>query len=219
MPEAILIVGGGLYFKKGAGIFRSFLQNRVGIPDILTIETAYLDHKSFQDRFCKELGRATFGTTPRPILIIYIGHGFPGQWTINEDTGISYDFVAQTLAQVEREVLLINDCCHSLSIGPYLDKFGVSKELVGVIASCRNGQESDRRLKLLPNQIEEAWVRREKIQANVKKASGVCRYCSMLVTKHNPSNWFMQDVGRWGQYFDYHFFPQQQLLPRTTSPL
>src|SRR6185369_1527097 len=106
MSEAILIVGGSPRFKISAEIFTKFLRNRVGISNICTIETAYLNHADFQARFCKELGRAISCPTRLPVLVDYIGHGWPGQWTINEDTGIAYDIIARILTKVQKEILL-----------------------------------------------------------------------------------------------------------------
>lgn len=134
MTRAIIIVGNSKRFLDEALFFKNFLEE-VGIHNTPIIETSYLGIREFTLKLSDMLEEGMRTTPHEPLLIVYTGHGGTTGWSLNDTEIFPYTTLIVLIKSYPAPVIIINSCCHSFSLAPYLERSGINKENASLIAA------------------------------------------------------------------------------------
>jgi len=123
MAKVVLVAGNSKRFWREVAVLRNFLEESVGLKDIVCIRTAYLDEDEVAKLLERAIGRET-------VFLAYAGHGGPDGWSLNDAHTLRYEILTAILAAHSPRLLFLNDCCHAMSVESFLEKVGVSQEEV-----------------------------------------------------------------------------------------
>ncbi len=132
MSQAILIAGNCQRFSETTGDLRSFLVHESGAKVIREMRTAY----GCDEFLTYRLERAFAKRTKEPLLLLYCGHGATDGWALDDMRRLPYERLTKLLAVGRRPVMIVNDCCHAMSLAGEFEAQKISPERVSLIAAC-----------------------------------------------------------------------------------
>ncbi|MBU4347918.1 hypothetical protein KJ671_00175 [Patescibacteria group bacterium] len=133
-----------------------------------------------------------------PLAIYYTGHGLFGSWSFSEEIEFSYEELAWIFSKRKKPLIIINDCCYSMSLVPYL-KTLICKRLL--ISTTMKGLEAFSNSKII-KEILKFWRARK--PANPKYFNGI-KFVRRLI---KPSRAIEVKL-REGDDLDYLMYPKK----------
>ncbi len=192
MTHAVLIAGNSKEFLDEVTEFSRYLR-KYALVSTQIIATAYMTKK----RFSRKLMNIFQKKKDEPLLFVYCGHGEKTGWKINESNLFPYDALQGLLNFRGRETVIVNDCCYSGSLISVCRDFEDSPDDLEIIASS---EENHRCVGGLLDDIEEQWSQRLDFESSSRP------YIYKTPQRKKVTNPGIQV--RWGNTFDYMFFPK-----------
>ena len=206
MAKAILIAGYGeqedpdRFFKRINKLY-CYLNREagLGLGNIFFIDAAPLSSGTFEDTIDTMFRRAGGLNDSGPLLLYYCGHGLEGAWCHSQSrASLPYTRLRKILEPYSGQLLIVNDCCHSLSILAYLNPLKIAQKHWGLISACASNQEQNSDL---PDLFIRCWRARLpcKVLANVRNVG----------PDGTKGRFHDQQIVRRGAELDHLFYPNR----------
>lgn len=130
--HVIIVVGDSERFLSEGLLVLKYMNH---LPNVRVsfIRTAYLDLGKFWRRFNKALRQAA---RSQVLLVWFSGHGNAAGWRLNDVNIAKYSQLALVLQEHSSPILVVNDCCHAMSLEPFLKQHNNLAGRTLLIGAC-----------------------------------------------------------------------------------
>jgi hypothetical protein len=200
MPDALIFYGNELRFLDPVMKFYRYLKldSRIGTVSVLPALSKDLPNLIRRELDCLKASQ--------PMLIVYCGHGTFEGWKCS----IFYNDLAKILSRSNKKILIVNHCCYSGGLIPYLEDNFVSPRKVGILSPCPADKKAYG--EQLLHEILRSWESKKVFKTDDRNVS-LCGKSTEQVMDGATEIAIGQEVHRqtrirWGAVLDPYFFPK-----------